>query len=168
MTILDTLFRSHSIKKLLRNAKTVHIERNFLPKEEIKTCIVMVKAGDFAVDKLKLKAPYISFEKVAFLPNDFNGELRSDIIYVKNTDVKFGGKILNEAFTKVTSKSYDALIDLSDGSADLEKYFLKATHASFRIGRHPHESYDLVLDATKDENEFIDNIFDLLSKLKKF
>lgn len=172
MKIIDNIL--HRIKEDSLSKKT-DITGRVLEYQElatIKTCLVFWVADheqSVWLKKLTDKLKGVKTDKLCFIPKGFEEITSADIISIRNEDLGFGGKIQNDRLPAVIAKEYDLLIDLSTLSNGLIVHCLTNSRAHCKVGMKK-EGFeaDIIIDEISDPLVFIDKLFELLSKLKKY
>lgn len=138
----------------------------------VKSCLVVWSANDRQEEYLKSlrkKLPQAKWDKICFLPKGYQADFLRDVVYVKEEELGFGGKILNEELPVLLDKEYDLLVDLSEVTNVMLSYILTNSLAKCKAGMRK-ESFDadLMIDGVTGIPEFIDKLFEVLAKLKKY
>lgn len=138
----------------------------------LKSCLVVWCANDRQTDyliQLEKKLPGIKLDKICFLPEGYQALQLDCVTYVKSEELGFGGKILNEQLPALLDKEFDLLVDLSEGPNVMIEYILKNSLAKCKVGmKKENFEADLMLDGVAGVPEFIDKLFEVLAKLKKY
>lgn len=115
------------------------------------------------------KFPGLKTDKLCLIPDTGQKSAQEGVIFVRKEDLMFGGKIQNEGLKRVLSENYDILIDLSLVSDVMTDYILKNSQAVCKVGV-PKENYeaDIMLEGVADTADFIEKLYEVLSKLKKY
>lgn len=141
--------------------------------QAIKNCLVVWCANDNQEEYLKLlrkKLPQqVKLDKICFLPEGAPASSFRDVVYVKEEELGFGGKILNEQLPELLDREYNLLVDLSEESNVMIDYILRNSLAQCKAGMEKENfDADLMVDNVSGILEFIDKLFEVLAKLKKY
>lgn len=139
----------------------------------VKSCLVVWYAGDKQEEylkHLKKRLPQqVKLDKICFLPEGGPASSWKDVVYVQEEELGFGGKILNEQLSALLDKEYDLLVDLSEESNVMIDYILRNSLAKCKAGmKKAGFDADLMIDNVSGIFEFIDKLFEVLAKLKKY
>lgn len=92
-----------------------------------------------------------------------------DTVYVKNTDLGFGGKIQHAELLKMLQEPYDMLLDLSVVTNPLIEYILKNSQAMCKVGmKHEGFEADIVVSGVDKPEALVESLYPLLSKLTSY
>lgn len=139
----------------------------------VKNCLVVWCANDRQEEylkHLKKKLPQqVKLDKICFLPEGCPVLSGRDVVYVKEEELGFGGKISNEQLPALLDKECDLLVDLSEESNVMLDYILRNSLAKCKVGMKK-ESFDadLMIDNVSGISEFIDKLFEVLARLKRY
>lgn len=138
----------------------------------VKSCLVVWSAKETQEEHLKhleRKLPQVKLDKICFLPEGYETVQSDNVTYVKDEELGFGGKILNERLPQLLDKDYDLLVDMSEGANVMVEYILKNSLAKCKVGMKK-ESFeaDLILDGVSGVSDFIDKLFEVLAKIKRY
>ena len=138
----------------------------------IKSCLVVWCANDRQEEylkHLKKKLPQVKLDKICFLPEGSPAPSFRDVVCVKEEELGFGGKILNEELLALLDKECDLLVDLSEESNVMIDYILGNSQAKCKAGmKKENFDADLMIDGVTGVSELIDKLFEVLAKLKKY
>ncbi len=139
----------------------------------VKSCLAVWCANDRQEEYLKLlkkRLPQqVKLDKVCFLPEGGPASSWKDVVYVQEEELGFGGKILNEQLPALLDKEYDLLVDLSEESNVMVDYVLRNSLARCKAGmKKAGFDADLMIDSVSGIPEFIDKLFEVLARLKKY
>ena len=138
----------------------------------LKSCLVVWCAHDRQEEHLKhlkKKLPQAKLDKIAFLPEGAQDLSSKDIVCIKEEALGFGGKILSERLPELLEKEYDLLVDLSEESNVMIDYILRNSQAKCKAGmKKENFDADLMIDSVSSIPEFIDKLFEVLVKIKKY
>ncbi|WP_251623248.1 DUF6913 domain-containing protein [Odoribacter lunatus] len=147
-------------------------EKEYPEFDKISSCLVVWSANDQeggCLKRLERKLLGVKPEKICVLPKEYQGLQLENVVYVKSEDINAKGRILNERLVDLLNKEFDLLIDLSEGEDALVDYVLKNSMAKCKAGRRRSAfEADLMIEGTVDVLDFIDKLFDVLVKFKKF
>lgn len=139
---------------------------------EVKSSVVFWSAEmpniDILLDKLSVLLGK-NMMKVCFIPDKVISVVPVNTLSLRNEDLGFGGKILNQELLKLLENRFDVLIDLSSTSTTLCDYVLKNIQASCKIGIEK-EGFqnDIILVGVENENDFIVQLEQIWKNLKKY
>lgn len=170
--MINNLLHRFKEDSLAKKTELPDRKKEFHNMKSIRTALVFWIADtneNLWLKALTAKFPGVCFEKICFLPQGAEVMEADNIIYVRNEDLGFGAKILNEKLTKVLTTKFDVLIDLSRESTGLTDYLLKNSQAycKFSMKQENFEA-DIVVDGVTDVLDFIEKLGNLLAKLNKF
>lgn len=139
----------------------------------MKNCLIVWCAGDRQEEYLKLfkkrLPPQVKLDKICFLSEGSPVSSWREVVYVKEDELGFGGKILNEQLQILLNKEYDLLVDLSEESNVMIDYILRNSSAKCKAGmKKENFDADLMIDNVSGIPEFIDKLFEVLAKLKRY
>lgn len=170
--IFKGIFHRMKESSLLKKMGEVKRDKEFHNADTMKTCLIFWVAHLQDAEwmkKLTKELKGVKIHKLCFVPGSFSLAPQGDIVYVRNEDLGFGGKILNTDLRRMLNTPYDLLLDLSDRSSALIDYILKTSQAKCKIGKvKDNFESDIMLEEVQHPTELIEGIIQVLSELKKY
>lgn len=164
----------HRIKEDSLSKRKDSVERQAVYKElkSVKNALVIWSAcGTQAGWLKKLAADFkeVKFDRLCYMPAKGEVSAPADALVIRNEDLGFGGKILNEGLPAILAKRYDLLIDFSTEANPILNYVLLNSQAMCKvgIGREGGE-YDLIIGGVAEPLAFIDRLKEVLSEIKEY
>ena len=140
--------------------------------KDIKNCLVFWTAHpdqNLWLDRLPSVLKGIKIEKLCIVPSGTEGQAADGVIWVRDEELGFGGKIRNEGLEQILATSYDLLIDLTVPSTVLGNYILLNVRADFMVGMKKDNSLaDIVIDGPDNPKAFTDQLTEILSAINKY
>lgn len=159
----DSLVKKTAERKRVKEYPELHA---------IKSAVVVWCAHenqDSLLKQLHRKLPQVKWEKICFLPEGYQTLQLDHVTYVKDEELGFGGKILNDSLSALLDRDFDLLVDLSEGQNVMVDYILKNSRAKCKAGmRKENFEADLMIDGAADAGDFIEKLFVVLAQLKKY
>lgn len=139
---------------------------------EIRSCLVFWVADaeqEVWLKKVAKKLDGVKIDKLCYIPKDYTGACAAGAVCVRNEELGFGGKILNDCLPEVLGRTYDLLIDLSVAGNGLVNYCLNHSAARCKTGMSK-EGFeaDIIIDEVSDPAVFIDTLFEVIANIKKY
>lgn len=164
----------HRMKEDSLAKKMVEPERKKMVPDmkELKSCLIVWKADEKEGEWLKCleeKLGKVEKDRVCFIPQGMEKIQADGVVYVKDEELKFGGKILNQQVPGILQKEYDLLIDLSEGGNVMLDYIVKNSRACCKAGmKKEGKNADIMVEGVADVTDFIGRLFIILTKLKRY
>lgn len=170
--IFKGIFHRMKVSALLKKMEETKRDKEFHNADTMKTALIFWVANAQDTEWIKTLTKElrgVKIDKLCFVPDSFSYTLHKDVVYVRNEDLGFGGKILNTGVYPILSTPYDLLLDLSDRSSALIDYILKTSLAKCKIGKVKADfESDIMLEEVRDTRELVAGIVQVLSELKKY
>jgi hypothetical protein len=164
----------HRLKEdsLARQLEGVERNAEYKGFKDIRRCLVFWTSSPNERKWIKSVRDHFAeakIEKLCFVPNGIEVSETDDVVFMRNDDLGFGGKIQNERLLGVLRKKYDLLIDLTGETSVLGNYVLAHTQAACTAGMKKEGGIaDLIVDGVSTPLEFIDKLTELLSKINRY
>lgn len=164
----------HRFKEDSLTKRTELVDRTVEYKElkDIKTGLVFwaeEPESSLLLKKLVQKMPGVKFDKLCFVPAGVELLETDDMVVLRNEDLAFGGKILNDRLHTVLARKYDLLMDFTSVSSAMIQYVLTTSQAACIVGmKKEGGSADIVVDGVRGPMEFIDRLTEILAQIKKY
>lgn len=157
---------------LAKKTVTKEREKQYPDINAMTSCLVVGCAAASGMEEylklLKKKLLQVKMDKICFLPEGYPELPVKDVIYIKEEELSFGGKILNEELPVLLDKEYDLLVDLTAESHVVVDYVLRNSLAKCKVGMRKEEpGLDIVIDGVSNTSDFINKLFVVLTKFKK-
>lgn len=170
--IIHKIFHRMKEDSLVKKAAEVKRGKEYPVLESVKSCVVVWCAHEkekVYLKEIARRLPGVKVEKICFLPEGMEALQPGQVTYVKDEELGFGGKIMNAPLEEMLAKKYDLLIDLSEGENVMVEYILKHSQAKCKAGRVKENfEADIMVDGVEDMSGFIEQLFVIMSKLKKY
>lgn len=170
--ILNNLFHRLKEESLNKRVGDRHREVEYKDKEKIRTCLVFWTADaeqDKWLRKLKFCFAGVKIDKLCFVPDGIEMQETDRMLAMRNADLGFGGKILNERLTAMLGSRYDLFIDLNTETTALVRFILQHTQSSCIVGMKKEGGVaDLVIDGATGPLDLIDKLNVILSGINKY
>lgn len=148
------------------NAKTIGILCNVENEETCREILEFTKL-------IARMHPNIQVSILGFMADEELGERLSqqkEMQFFSAEDFSWSGKLVNDAVKQFASHKFDILLDITTDTVYPIQYIVRASNASYKVGRFIEDDmqYDLMLD-TKEENtipNLITQINVYLTKIK--
>lgn len=164
----------HRIKEdsLSKRKETVERQAVYKGLKSIKSALVIWSVCKEQADwlkKLTVDFPAVKFDKLCYVPAKEELSAPADALVLRNEDLGFGGKILNEGLPAVLAKRYDILIDFSTESNTILNYVSLNSKAMCKVSmEHEGGGYDLIIKGVAEPLAFIDKLKEILSEIKEY
>lgn len=170
--IINNIF--HRIKEDSLSKRKGAVERQVTYKElkSVKSALVLWSVcGEQAawLKKLETNFKEVKFDKLCYVPGKENGSAPADALALRNEDLGFGGKILNESLPAILAKRYDLMVDLSTEANVVLNYVSLNSKAMCKVGMgREGGEYDLIIKGVAEPLVFIDRLKEVLSEIKEY
>lgn len=164
----------HRIKEdsLSKRKESVERQATYKDIKSIKSALVIWSACSEQANWLKkLAANFkdVEFDKLCYVQEKDGVSAPVDALALRNEDLGFGGKILNESLPAILAKRYDLLVDLSTESNVILNYVSLNSRALCKVGMgHEGGECDLVIKGVAEPLVFIDKLKEVLSEIKEY
>lgn len=168
---INRIFRQMNEDALSRK-KVKGIRKKAFPcLADLRSMLVLWDATEDRTACLKLlerKFPGVKIDKVCVVPDKEGMREEEGVTQVCPAEIGFLGKLKNPALLQLLSKPYDLFVDLTSVSHVLTEYIRRSTLSACRTGIWKEEETDLRIEGVLDSLDFIEKLYRVLSKYKKY
>ncbi len=170
MKMIDNMLTRMKEKALAKTITDRRREVEYKNLSDVKSCLVCWTANANQLvwlKTLKSKMKDVEIERLCYISQGYEMIESDDMVCVRNENLGFGGKIQNDRLQAILAKKYDMLIDLSVKSNVMINYMVTTSQAKCKIGmKREGIDTDIVIDGGLEPLLFIENMFEILSRLK--